>query len=98
MIGFFDYLALHSVVRHPLILDAFLPKGTPAVTSRWRYPVNYSLRNQLMTGLEPQVINELAVLKLYRAVSNPPHLNVIPSLGRATPALDRDRVGRWGER
>ena len=33
-----------------------------------------------MTGFETQVINELAVLKLYRAVSKTPHLNVIPSL------------------
>ena len=37
-----------------------------------------------MTGFETQVINELAVLKLYRAVSKTPHLNVIPSLDTGT--------------
>ena len=40
-----------------------------------------------MTGFEIQVINVLAVLKLYRSVSKPPHLNVIPSL-----ALQKSQV------
>ena len=47
-----------------------------------------------MTGFETQVINELAVLKLYRAVSKTPHLNVIPSLGRPQRNSQVQRAAR----
>ena len=57
---------------------AYFSTRTHSAHSRSRSP--HTCR-RLMTGFETQVINELAFLKLYRAVSKTPHLNVIPSLG-----------------